>query len=326
LFNGNFPIRVALVTSNSKQKKIRVGTRGSALALRQTELFLEELRAIHGPLDFELVVITTSGDRIQDRFLTREGGKGLFVKEIEEALLQGEADFAVHSCKDMPANISEGLELVAFPKRGSPLDLLITKEGLQLNALPKGAVVGTTSLRRRSEILQRRPDLKMVLLRGNIDTRLRRLQEGKFDAIVLAEAGMVRLGLDRQGARPLAITPAPGQGALVIEARQGDEATRELLIPLHHEETAQAVAMERRILAAMEGDCHLPLGALAQVVDGQWEISVFVGVPNGRHVIEIFRRAELEKGDTLIKEIILELEKRGAKEIIKKCREMDIES
>jgi hydroxymethylbilane synthase len=287
---------------------------------------MDQLRAHHGPIDFQLVRITTSGDRIQDRFLTREGGKGLFVKEIEEALLGGEIDFAVHSCKDLPARVSEGLELVAFPQRGSPSDLLITKEGLHLDNLPKGAKVGTTSLRRRAELLHRRPDLKMVLLRGNIDSRLKRLHDGKFEAIVLAEAGMVRLGLDRRGARPLAITPAPGQGALAIEVRRGDGATQELVRPLHHEETARAVAMERRVLAAMEGDCHLPLGALAQLVNGQWEVSVFVGVPDGSHVIEIFRRALEENADPLIREIIMELEKRGAKEIIKKCREMDIES
>lgn len=312
--------------SSTSNKKIRVGTRGSPLAIAQTELLLNELRACHGPLEFQTVKITTSGDRIQDRFLTREGGKGLFVKEIEEALLEGTVDFAVHSCKDMPARVSEGLDLVAFPRRGSPLDLLITKDGIHLNNLPKGAKVGTTSLRRRAEILHRRSDLKMVLLRGNIDTRLKRLQEGKYDAIVLAEAGLVRLGLDRQGARPLAITPAPGQGALVIEARRDDEKIRDLFQPLHHEETAQAVAMERRILAAMEGDCHLPLGALVQGVNGEWEVSVFVGVPDGSHVIEIFRTAPRENADILIREIILELEKRGAKEIIKKCREMDIDS
>jgi hydroxymethylbilane synthase len=313
------------VNPTLSNKKICVGTRASPLATRQTELLLDELRSHHGPLDFELVKITTSGDRIQDRFLTREGGKGLFVKEIEEALLNGEIDFAVHSCKDLPARIPDRLELMAYPRRASSLDLLITKDGTPLNSLPRGAKVGTTSLRRRSQVLNRRPDLKMALLRGNIDSRLRRLQDGKFDAIILAEAGMLRLGLDRSGARPLAITPAPGQGALAIEARQGDEATRALLRILHHEETSQAVAMERRVMAAMGGDCHLPLGAFAQVVNGQWEMSVFVGIPDGSHVIELFRSAALENAEVLVKEIILELEKRGAKEIINGCRETDID-
>jgi hydroxymethylbilane synthase len=314
------------MTLASSRKIIRVGTRGSPLALKQTELLLAELSRHHGAVDFELIKITTTGDRIQDRFLTREGGKGLFVKEIEEALLQGRIDFAVHSCKDMPALLSEGLELVAFPRRASSLDLLITREGTHLDNLPKGAKVGTTSLRRRSQILHRRSDLKMMLLRGNIDTRLQRLHEGVFDAIVLAEAGMVRLGLDRQGACPLAITPAPGQGALAIEARRGDETIGALLKTIHHEETAQAVAMERRVLSAMEGDCHLPLGAWARIVDSQWEMSVFVGMSDGSHVIEIFRSAPLEQAESLLKEILLELDKRGAREIIKKCRQTDIEA
>lgn len=289
------------------------------MARRQTELLMGELCRHRPGLKLELVEITTSGDRLLDRFLTREGGKGLFVKEIEEALEKGAIDFAVHSCKDLPALQPEGLELVVIPKRLSPWDLLVTLDGCPLQDLPAGARVGTTSLRRRAQLLDRRPDLKMQLLRGNIDTRMTRLKNQEFDAIVLASAGMERLGLDRRHAQILNIIPAPGQGALAVEGRRDDPDVRNLLSPLHDPQTAQAAAMERGVMRAMGGDCHLPLGALAQIQERQWQLQAFVGMPDGSRAIEIKRSAPLERCGDLVQEIVSELEKRGAREIMAKC-------
>lgn len=247
----------------------RFATRKSALALAQSGWVLEQYRARpeSAGLALQLVHFVTEGDRVQDRPLYEVGGKGLFVKEIERALLDGEAELAVHSMKDLPASVAEGLAVLSIPVRESPWDLLITRDGRGLDALERGAVVGTTSLRRQIQLREARPDLQFVPLRGNIDTRLKRLEAGDFAAIVLAEAGVRRLGL-RVQARSLegVVVPAIGQGALAIEglARGNDRVSR--VGPSIDDADARAeTEVERAVQRALGADCVTPVGALARV-------------------------------------------------------------
>lgn len=244
---------------------LRLATRKSALALAQSGQVAARVEAANPGVTVELLHVVTEGDRIQDRPLAAIGGKGLFVKEIEAALLDGRADFAVHSMKDLPGQLPDGLAVVCVPARESPWDLLVTADARPLAALPEGARVGTSSQRRAVQLRARRPDLRIEMLRGNIDTRLRRLREGAFDAVVLAEAGVRRLGLDAPGIRlEHEMIPAVAQGALALEARAGDEAVARLLAPLHDPGTALETAAERAVMIALSGSCVTPLGALAR--------------------------------------------------------------
>jgi hydroxymethylbilane synthase len=230
-----------------------------------------------------LVFITTSGDRIQDRRLLEAGGKGLFVKEIEEALLDGRIDCAVHSMKDVPAELPPGLCIAAIPEREDPRDALISRGGVLFADLPKGAKLGTASLRRQAQALHRRPDLRVEVLRGNVDTRLAKLEAGEFDAILLAAAGLNRLGLaDRitELLDPVAAPPAPGQGALAIEARAAD-ADADWLQALRHAPTAVAVAAERGALEALEGSCRTAIGAHARLEQDLLVLAVEALTPDG---------------------------------------------
>ncbi len=231
----------------------RIGTRGSALALAQAHETRARLMAAHALPEeaFAIVVISTSGDRIQDRPLSEAGGKGLFTKEIEEALLDGRIDIAVHSSKDMPTALPDGLELAAFLPREDPRDAFIGGKAARLRDLPDGAVVGSSSLRRQALIRRLRPDLQVVMFRGNVQTRLRKLDEGAVDGTLLANAGLRRLGLDGRITELLSLEdfpPAPGQGAICIEARQGDEAAARLLVPIGDAATAAALTCERAFL------------------------------------------------------------------------------
>jgi hydroxymethylbilane synthase len=233
-------------------------------------------------------VITTTGDRLQDKRLETVGGKGAFLKEIEEAMLAGEVDLAVHSLKDVPTALPDGLGLVAMLERADPRDAWISASGAALDALPAGARIGTTSLRRRAQLLARRRDLRVEDLRGNVDTRLRRLREGAFDAIVLAMAGLVRLGRAQEVTQPLdagAFLPAPGQGVIGLECRLGDRAVAEAVAPLHHAPTHRAVTAERGFLAALGGGCNVPLGAHAVADDGALRLRAFVADPEGRTIL-----------------------------------------
>ncbi len=263
---------------------LRVGTRGSALARAQTGQVIARLKEQWPGLEVEMVVITTKGDLTLDTPLHQVGGKGLFVKEIEEALLAGEIDLAVHSAKDVPAELPAGLGLVAHPRRADPRDALISREGLALERLPRGARVGSSSLRRVFQLRHLRPDLQVEPLRGNVDTRLRRLEEGRFDAIVLAAAGLGRLGLaDRvtEYLDPEVFIPAVGQGALALEARCDDARTRELAAAIDDEETALALAAERAFLAGIEGGCQVPAGAHARLMGDRLVLSGFLASPDG---------------------------------------------
>jgi hydroxymethylbilane synthase len=251
---------------------IRVGTRGSALALAQARWVAERLDG-----ETELVPITTSGDRGVG------GDKARFTKEIEEALLAGSIDLAVHSAKDLPGELPAGLSIVGVPRRVDPLDALCGAPSL--DELAEGAAVGTASVRRRSQLLALRPDLRLRPLRGNVDTRLRRLAEGEFDAIVLARAGLVRLGRDSEGAALAELVPAPGQGCLALEARSDDGAAVEAAAALTDAAALTALTAERAVVAALDATCHTPVGAHAELVRDELRLTAYVGLPDGSHWI-----------------------------------------
>jgi hydroxymethylbilane synthase len=264
------------------KKKVVIGTRGSKLALWQAEWVKSELIKLNPNLTVELNKIKTTGDKILDVPLAKVGGKGLFVKEIEEALLSGEADLAVHSMKDVPTDFPEGLHLAVICKREDPRDAFISKiqnskfKIQNFGNLPKGATVGTSSLRRSCQLLNIRPDLKIVQLRGNLDTRLRKLDEGQFDAIILAAAGVKRLGWEKRITEfipPDVSLPAIGQGAIGIECRIDDEFINKLIAPLNHDETSICVRAERACLKKLEGGCQVPIAAHAKLSCQQSAIS-----------------------------------------------------
>jgi hydroxymethylbilane synthase len=271
------------------QPPVRIGARGSRLSLAQAGLMQRRIAEALGadPAEAErvapLVVITTTGDRVQDRRLLEIGGKGLFTKEIEEALLAGRIDCAIHSMKDVPAAVPEGLCVAAVPEREDPRDAFLSLKAERLEDLPQGATLGTASLRRQAQSLHRRPDLQVSLLRGNVDTRLAKLRAGEADAILLALAGLKRLGLGD----PADCPPAPGQGALAVETRIGD---RDLpwVAALRHPATTVAVAAERGALAALEGSCKTPIGAHAWLEGMRLKLVVEALSPDGR---ERFRHA-----------------------------------
>lgn len=252
---------------------LRLATRGSKLAVAQSSWVARQVEAAHENVRVELVTVTTSGDRIQDRPLYEAGGKGLFTKEVEQALLAGEADFAVHSFKDVPVTMplvpaaEHALTIVAVPEREDVRDVLLTPDDQGLDGLKPEAIVGTSSPRRKALLLNDRPDLRIVSLRGNIDTRLQRMHDGELDAIVLAAAGLKRLNLLAGRYLPLdptIFTPAAGQGALAVQCRTDDAATRERLGVLDHEPTRRCVAVERGVVEGLEGNCTSPIGAWAE--------------------------------------------------------------
>lgn len=268
------------------QTVLKIGTRGSLLALAQASETRARLMAAHGLAEdaFEIVPITTSGDRIQDRSLANAGGKGLFTKEIEEALLDGRIDIAVHSSKDMPTVLPEGLELSTFLPREDVRDVFIGKASAGIADLPAGAKVGSSSLRRQALIRRMRPDLDVVLFRGNVQTRLRKLDEGVADGTLLALAGLKRLGLAHVATDIMALDafpPAPGQGAIGIESRIGDGHAAGLLAAIHDVPTGQALACERAFLAALDGSCRTPIAGHATVEDGVLIFSGLVLKPDG---------------------------------------------
>ena len=286
----------------TEQRRLRIGTRGSALALWQAEWVKSQLLAGQQELMVELVVIKTTGDKILDVPLAMVGGKGLFVKEIEEALLDGRADLAVHSVKDMPAELPQGLHLAAMPPREDPRDALISKNGAGLDKLPHGARVGTSSLRRAAQLLHLRPDLRIETLRGNVDTRLRKLKTEGLDAIVLAAAGLKRMELSRvisEYLEPERILPAVGQGALGIETRVADVFTNEIVASLIHQQTVITVRAERAFLKRLEGGCQVPIGAYATTED---ETLILTGIVADLKGVRLIRKAM--RGDVRQPEVV----------------------
>ena len=267
--------------------RIRIGTRGSPLALAQAREVRERLEAAHGTggFAFEVRVIKTSGDRIQDRPLAEEGGKGLFTKEIEEALIAGEIEIAVHSMKDMPTVLPAGLAITCILPREDVRDAFISLTAGSLSELPKGAAVGTSSLRRQAQVKSLRPDLTVVPLRGNVETRLKKIEGGAADATLLACAGLKRLGLADRITAPISpdeMLPAVAQGAIGVETRADDTAMAELLGPINDQPSALAVTAERAFLARLDGSCRTPIAGLAELVSGRLLFRGMILTPDGQ--------------------------------------------
>ncbi len=323
--------------------KLRIGTRGSALALRQSEWVAGELRRLHAGLEVQLVIINTRGDRIIDRSLTQVGGKGLFVKEIESALLAGEVDLAVHSLKDVPTDTPPALALAAFPPREDPRDVLVCRRAgssappekgggavrsslsssLGLASLPADATVGTSSLRRVAQLKHVRPDLRFVPLRGNVDTRLRKLDEDQADAVVLAGAGLLRLGLTpviTEWLSPDLCVPAAGQGILCVETRQDDAPTRALLDSLDSPVSRACAETERRVVAALQAACEIPLGVLAEVRDCRLHVVAALAEVDGSRVIRVKAEGSVDEPVSAANGVVARLLELGAGEIMARCR------
>jgi len=295
---------------------LRLGTRKSKLALWQANFVKEKLEALGCKV--ELVPITTTGDKILDAPLAKIGGKGLFVKEIENALLAGEIDLAVHSLKDVPMIIPEGLTLSAITEREEPYDVLISRNGKKLEELPSGAVVGTSSLRRQVQIKRRRRDLKVEILRGNVDTRLRKLKEGLYDAIVLAYAGVKRMGLSGEISQVLEdFIPAVGQGSLAIETRAEDERVINFVKVLNHRESWLRAVCERAFLRELQGGCQVPIGAYAWIEGDRIKIKGFISDLEGERFLEGYEEGGLQEAEEVGKRLAQRLLREGGEEILK---------
>ena len=296
---------------------LRIGTRGSPLALAQARQVQARIAAAHGldTADLVLEIIRTTGDAIRDRPLSEVGGKGLFTKEIEEALSNGQIDLAVHSAKDMPTVLPEGLTITAVLPREDPRDAFISRKAATIEALPAGALVGTASLRRQALIKRLRPDLMVVSFRGNVETRLRKLDAGEVDATVLALAGLKRLGLVQSATAVLPIEtflPAVGQGIIALETRACDERTCALLAAINDADSFAALAAERAFLAVLDGSCRTPIAGHAAVVAGRLELRGLLARPDASAVLECARSGSVADGEELGRAAGRELIARGA--------------
>ncbi len=298
---------------------LRIATRQSPLALWQAQYVKQRLMACHPGLTVELVPMVTRGDVILDTPLAKVGGKGLFVKELELALIENRADLAVHSMKDVPVEFPKGLGLVTICEREDPRDAFVSNHYDSLDALPAGSIVGTSSLRRQCQLAERRPDLEIRSLRGNVGTRLGKLDKGDYDAIILAVAGLKRLDLEdriRMALPPELSLPAVGQGAVGIECRLDDTRTHALLAPLNHADTALRVKAERAMNTRLEGGCQVPIGSYAELVDGEIWLRALVGAPDGTVMIRGERRGKPEEAEQLGISLAEELLANGAREIL----------
>jgi hydroxymethylbilane synthase len=299
-------------------RKIIVGSRRSKLALTQTKWVIQQLKRLNPSYEFEIKEIVTKGDKILDVTLSKVGGKGLFVKEIEQAMLNKEIDMAVHSMKDMPAYLPEGLTIGCIPEREDHRDVLISKDGLTLDQLPAGAKIGTSSLRRGAQILAHRPDVKIQWIRGNIDTRLKKLETDDYDAIVLAAAGLSRMGWTKdvvtQFLDPDICLPAVGQGALAVECRKDDEELLSLLQGLNSTDTAQSVAAERAFLQKMDGGCQVPIAGYAHVKGEEVVLTALVASPDGKTVYK--EMAVGRNPEQVGEEVARRMIRMGAKQLI----------
>ncbi|MDL4841693.1 hydroxymethylbilane synthase [Aquibacillus rhizosphaerae] len=304
-------------------RKIVIGSRKSNLALTQTDWVIEQLKNAGANYNFEVKKIVTKGDKILDVTLSKVGGKGLFVKEIEQAMYDKEIDMAVHSMKDMPAEVAEGLTIGTIPSREDHRDAFISNNNVLLKDLPKGAIVGTSSLRRGSQVLAARPDLEIKWIRGNIETRLRKLKEEDFDAIVLAAAGLIRMGwgddLVTEYLDPEMCVPAVGQGALAIECRKDDKELIELLEKISDEHTTRTVTAERTFLHLLNGGCQIPIGGYAYLEGDEVVLTALVATPDGKTVLK-----EIVRGTDPVdvgKEAADRLKAQGAQKIVDDAKE-----
>lgn len=309
---------------NTSLKQLRIATRSSPLALWQAEEVTRRLKALYPNLDIQLVKMTTKGDQILDAPLAKVGGKGLFVKELEVGMLAGEADIAVHSMKDVPVEFPEGLELALIMEREDPRDAFVSNNFDNLSSLPKGAVVGTSSLRRQTQIRERYPDLKIDWLRGNVNTRLKKLDDGDYDAIILAAAGLKRLGFNeriRSCLEPEESLPAIGQGAIGIETRSDDEAVKQLIAPLGDVDTTLRVSAERAMNATLNGGCQVPLAGYAVLEGDQLFMRGLVGEPDGSRVLRAEIRGPAKDAVDLGVKLAQDLLAQGAGEILSRLHE-----
>ena len=303
------------------KSRLKIATRKSPLALWQAEHVRAQLQKAHPGLEVELVTFTTRGDRILDTPLAKIGGKGLFVKELEHALLDGRADLAAHSIKDVPMVFPEGLFLATILEREQPCDAFVSNRFERIEDLPEGAIVGTCSLRRQCQLLHKRPDLQIRELRGNVNSRLEKLDRGDFDAIILACAGLIRLdmaGRIRQRLDANWILPAVGQGAVGLEARVGDREVLDLLAPLHHADSADRVSAERALNRRLEGGCQVPIASYATLEGDQLHLRGLVGEPDGSHIVSGDIHGPRGDAESLGERLADDLLARGAKEILEK--------
>lgn len=301
------------------ENTIRIATRKSPLALWQAEFVAAELRAAHPGIEVTLVPMSTRGDKILDTPLAKIGGKGLFIKELEIAMLEGRADIAVHSMKDVPVEFPDGLVLHTICEREDPRDAFVSNDYDNLDALPKGAIVGTASLRRQCQLLTHRPDLHIRPLRGNVNTRLAKLDSGEYDAIVLAAAGLKRLEMAsriRCLLTPDESLPAGGQGAVGIECRSDDHEVQALLAPLEHPDTRLRVAAERALNHRLQGGCQVPIGCFAELQGDQIWLRGLVGAPDGSQLIQQEIRGNADDGESLGRALAEQLLKMGADKIL----------
>ena len=315
----------AKVMANTTMQ-IRLGARGSMLSRLQSGMVAAELEKLRPGLKVELVVVKTSGDTIQDRPLHEFGGKGLFTKELEQALLAGDVDFAVHSFKDVPVTMplvaQDELLMAAVPAREDARDALASFKGRSLKELPRGAKVGTGSLRRQSQVLALRPDLEVVPIRGNVDTRLRKLRDGEYDAVILAMAGLKRSGLyDNKAMTAISVDellPSAGQGALALQCRKADAQTCEILGLMNDPVTYKCVELEREVVRRLEGDCHSPIAALAEIHGDRVQLRAVVAGRDGRPpVIRAAAETPLSDATRAVDQVLASLEAQGAMKLLR---------
>lgn len=302
------------------EQTIRIATRKSPLAMWQAEHVAQALKQAHPGLAVKILGMSTQGDKILDTPLAKIGGKGLFVKELEQRMLSGDADIAVHSMKDVPVELPEGLHLAVIMQREDPRDAFVSNHHAGFSVLPEGARVGTSSLRRQCQLADRRPDLEIIPLRGNVNTRLRKLDDGEYDAVILAAAGLLRLGFAeriREFIPTADSLPAIGQGAIGIECRADDERVNALLAPLHHEDTASCVRAERALNARLEGGCQVPIGGHAELHDGQLWLRGLVGTVDGSEVVRAEIRGPADQADALGRAVAEELLDHGGAQILR---------
>ena len=298
-------------------QKIRIGTRASRLALWQAEFVAAQLKNFFPNLEIELVKVSTTGDKILDAPLAKIGGKGLFTKELELQMAAGAIDLAVHSLKDVPTELPTGFKIAAITRRAQPFDAFVSNKFPTFNSLSTGAIIGTSSLRRAAQILSLRPDLQIKNLRGNVETRLKKLDAGEFDAIILAAAGLERLGYSSRIRKLLTeIIPAAGQGALAIEILADDDEIFSCVQKLNDAETCAAVKVEREFLTEVGGSCQIPVGVFAQIVDDKINVRALIASLDGQKIVRDSEVATLEQIDGLGKKIAARLLKNGGKNIL----------
>lgn len=306
--------------------ELRIATRSSPLALWQAEEVARRLKPLYPDLSVTLVQMKTRGDKLLDAPLAKVGGKGLFVKELEAGILEGKADIAVHSMKDVPVDFPPGLELAVIMEREDPRDAFVSNHYESLATMPAGTLVGTSSLRRQTQIRERYPHLKIDWLRGNVNTRLRKLDEGEYDAIILASAGLKRLGFEQRiklALEPEECLPAIGQGAVGIEVRSDDVAVKQLLAPLAHADTTSRIAAERAMNQTLNGGCQVPIAGYAILNDGQIYMRGLVGEPDGSRILRAEISGSVEQAASLGKRLAEDLLAQGADDILRHLQDDD---